>query len=374
MIRLARFTTAAALVASTAGAQSIANTAVRTGPLFASYEIDAPIGVTISELAIPFSVSVPFNSRLTFDISSSYASAKVDFKDGQESEEISGLTDTQLRANFALGEDFVIFTAGVNLPTGQATVRENQLLAAGFIGNEFLSFPIPTMGSGFGGTGGVAIARPLGEWNVGFGASMRYSAEYEPYRFTSEVVDAEGNVTTTEEGIRFQPGNEYRVRVGADHSFLGGRVAGGLTYSKFGEDNVGGGTVYSSGDRYIGEAGYARTLRGVDYIVSAWNLFRAEGLRAGERAPSENIASAAVSAGFDVGGFRLEPSVEARNWYSEGRTLGTLGLIGIRNRMQLMGLELYPSATYALGSMTSDDATSAGLSGFRASLTARFAR
>ncbi len=368
-------TLALALMASAADAQSFFDSAIRTGPLFARYKVEAPIGVTISELAVPFAVSVPLNSRLNFDVSGGYAMATVDFENGQKSEEISGMTDTQVRANFSLGEDFIIFTAGLNVPTGQSTVLQDQVLAAGFIGNEFLAFPIPSMGTGFGGTGGIAIARPMGEWNVGFGASMRYSAEYEPYRFTNQTVDTAGNVTgSSEEAVRFQPGNEYRVRVGADHGFAGGRVAAGLTYSKFGDDNVGGGTVYSTGDRYIGEAGYSRTLRGVDYIVSAWNLFRSEGLRAGFRAPTENITSGALSAGFDVGGFRIEPNVEARMWYSEERVLGRMAMVGVRNRLEVMGLELYPSANYAIGSLLAEDDTKPGLSGFRASLTARFGR
>jgi hypothetical protein len=364
-----------ALAASSASAQSIFDSSIRTGGLIASYDIAAPIGTKIRQLAVPFAVNVPFGSRANFDIAGAYASVNVDFDNGQPSEAISGLTDTQLRANFSLGQDFIVFTAGLNLPTGKSTVSEKELLAAGFIGNEFLAFPIPSMGTGFGGTGGIAIARPVGEWNFGFGASMRYSAEYEPYRFNYETVDDDGVVTdTVQESIRFQPGNEYRVRVGADHGFLGGRLAGGLTYSKFGEDNVGGGTVYSTGDRYIGEAGYSRTLRGVDYIVSAWNLFRGEGIRAGSRAPSENITNAAFSAGFDMGGVRIEPNVEMRMWYSEQHYLGKLALIGLRNRLSFAGLELYPSATYAIGTMTANDQSKPSLSGYRASLTGRFAR
>jgi hypothetical protein len=299
----------------------------------------------------------------------------VDFENGQPSEEISGLTDTQLRANFALGQDFIILTAGLNIPTGVATVKEDQLLAAGFIGNEFLAFPIPSLGTGFGGTGGIAIARPIGNWNLGFGASMRYSAEYEPYKFETDIFDGGGNVIgTQEEAVRFQPGNEYRVRVGVDHGFLGGRFATGLTYSKFGEDNVGGGSVYSTGDRYIGEIGYSRTLRGVDYLFSAWNLYRAEGVRADAAAPSENISSGAVSAGFNMGGLRIEPNIEGRMWSSDGRSLGTLGLVGLRNRFSLGALDVFPSATYAIGSMTAGDDSKPSLNGFRASLTARFGR
>ena len=375
MISTGKLTIALALAASTANAQGIFDSAIRTGPMFARYTVDAPIGVTISELAVPFAVSVPFNGRLNFDISGGYAFAKVDFASGQAPEEISGLTDTQLRANFSLGEDFIIFTAGLNLPTGKSTVTEDQVLAAGFIGNEFLSFPIPALGSGFGGTGGIAIARPIGEWNLGFGASMRYSGEYEPFKFTNEEVDANGNVIgTSEDRIRFQPGNEYRVRLGADHSFFGGRIAGGLTYSRFGDDNAPGSTVYSSGDRYIAEAGYSRAMRGVDYLFTAWNLFRAEGVRADVRAPTENITSGSLSAGFDVGGFRVEPNVEGRMWYSEERYLGKLAIVGLRNRFSVAGLDFFPSASYAIGSMLAENNEEPSLNGWRASLTARFAR
>lgn len=349
-----------AVSATAADAQSILNSTVRSGPLFARYKIEAPVGVEISELAVPFAVSVPFGSRMSFDISSAYAFSKVVF-DAAPPQQISGPTDTQLRANVALGQDFIILTAGMSIPTGQETVSDDQLEAAGYIANEFLSFPIPSMGSGFGGTGGIAVARPVGEWNIGFGGSMRYSMAYEPYK----------SGTTS---FKFQPGNEYRLRVGADHGFLGGRIATGLTYSKFGDDAAGGGTVYSSGDRYVGEAGYARSLHGVDYLVSAWNLFRTEGIRANQRAASENITTAMVSAGFEVAGMRVEPNLETRIWYSEGTYLGKMATIGLRNRVTLMGLDFYPSAAYALGTTTAADGSTPAIKGWRASLTARFSR
>src|SRR5205085_8080573 len=102
------------------------------------------------------------------------------------------------------------------------TANIEEQLAAFRIGNDFLAFPISNMGTGFGATGGVAIARPLGTWNLGAGGSVRRSSSYEPF-----IADG---------GARphFQPGNEYRVRAGADHPFGTGRVTIGLTFSKFG--------------------------------------------------------------------------------------------------------------------------------------------
>ena len=94
-----------------------------------------------------------------------------------------------------------------------ATIDAEELEAATRIGSDFLLFPISGFGSGFGVTGGVAVARPLGTWNVGFGASVRHSSEYEPFR------DASGTPFT------FQPGPEYRARLGIDHPLGTGQIA-----------------------------------------------------------------------------------------------------------------------------------------------------
>lgn len=348
------------LAPATLWAQSPLDASVRGGPQFVSYSIGGGIGVTISEMAIPIVVAVPIGSRLTMDVGTAYAASKVKF-DAGGTEDISGLTDTQIRANLSFGEDWIILTAGVNLPTGQTTVKEDQFRAASYIGNELLSFPIPSMGSGLGTTAGLAMARPWGDWNVGFGASMRYSAEYEPYEVSG--VDE----------IRFQPGNEYRIRLGADHDFIGGRAAVGLTYSNFSDDKVGGGSAYGSGDRWVMQAGYNRFVWGADWTLSAWDVFRAEGLRAGVRAPTENIIAGAIAAGFNAGGFRLEPNSEFRFQSSEGSFIGSVLLTGVRARFGMGPFDVFPSASYAIGVMASPgDTENARLNGFRGALTLRY--
>ena len=346
--------------AATAGAQSPLDVGIRGGAQYASYTVDGDIGVTVSELALPVFVVVPFGSRFSLDIGTAYAMSRVEFESGGK-EEISGLTDTQLRGNFAIGEDWIILTAGLNIPTGQSTVPQDKVRAASYIANELLAFPIASMGTGMGTTAGFAIARPFGEWNVGFGGSMRYTFEYEPYRIEGV------------QKIEYQPGNEYRGRLGLDHSFLGGRAAAGVTYSNFAQDKVGGGSVYGSGDRWVIQSGYNRTLWGADWYLSAWDVFRAEGIRAGVRAPSENVIAGAASAAFDLGGWRLEPNVEGRFQSSEGNYIGSLALAGIRARFQVGPLEMFPSAGFAYGAMADGgDAENAGVTGFRAAFTARY--
>ena len=155
----------------------------RVAPQFVRYTLGSPSNNTISEMAIPLFAIMPISSKLTLDIGTAFASATLTNTSAGQSVEskISGLTDTQLRATMNLGSDAVLFTAGLNIPTGRSSATPAEQGAAGLIGNDFLVFPISSMGSGFGGTGGIALARPVGDWNLGAGASVRHSMPFDPY-------------------------------------------------------------------------------------------------------------------------------------------------------------------------------------------------
>lgn len=364
MRRLIPFALALTLAPRTAPAQALLDRAVRLGPQFVSYKLGT-IDTRISELAIPIAAVMPVASRFNMDIATAYASSQV--TSGSTRETIQGLTDTQVRANYTVGSDFIVLTAGLNLPSGQATVRENQFRAAGYIGNDFFAFPISSLGSGFATTGGVAVARPFGAWNVGFGASMRYSAAYDAFEVGSNKVN-------------FQPGNEYRARFGLDRAIRTGRAAVGMTYSTFGRDAAGQST-YSTGDRLVLQGAYSAPVQGVDLFISGWNLFRFAGQRAGGiDVPAETVTNLAVSAGFRALGTTLEPNVEVRNWSADGRRAGTMALIGMRSRFALGGITAYPGVSLATGSLVlpgsgSPGATAnetASITGYRATLTMRY--
>jgi hypothetical protein len=357
-----------------ARAQSLFDAELRLAPQFVQYQVHAPADETISELAIPLFVTIPAGSRLGFDVGTAYAHAHV--TSGDQRSDITGLTDTQIRGNYTIGNDFLVLTAGVSLPTGKSSVTLAQLTAAGRIGNDFLAFPISNMGTGLAVTGGVAVARPLGDWSVGAGAAVRRSAAYEPF-------DVPG------QSFRYQPGNEVRGRIGADRALASGRLALGLTYAAFGREDAGG-SAYNTGDRVIAQGALTGLVRGHDYTVVAYNVFRAPGEYAsGDRAGRENIANLFLSVGVHRFGTLLEPSVELRHWQqnvydisgqeasqsarSQSSRLATLGL---RTRIGLGGLTMFPSAGYTvLGRLaTLDDngrPVRADLSGFRVGVVMR---
>jgi len=357
-------------VASTASAQSSLDGEYRLAPQWTEYRIDAPVDVTVSELAIPVFVSMPMGSRASFDIGTAYARAQV--SSGADRSDISGLTDVQLRAQYTLGSDRVVLTGGVNLPTGNATVSPDQLAAASLIGSDFLAFPVSNMGTGLAVTGGAAMAYPLGAWNLGAGASVRRSRAYEPF-------DVPGA------SFRYQPGDEVRLRLGVDRPVGEGRLALGATYAAFGHDDAGGFT-YNTGDRVIALGELTGRLGEQDYTVAAYNVFRAPGSYAsGDRAGRENIANLFLSLGVHTLGTIVEPSLELRHWLQNvyddsigpARSQSShLATIGLRARIEAGGLELFPSGGYtAFGRLaTTDDAglpVQARLSGFHIGLVVR---
>src|SRR6266508_3788668 len=72
-------------------AQSLFDAELRFAPQFLQYQVHAPGDETISELAIPVFVTIPAGSRLSFDIGTAFARARV--TSGALRSEISGLTD-----------------------------------------------------------------------------------------------------------------------------------------------------------------------------------------------------------------------------------------------------------------------------------------
>jgi hypothetical protein len=346
-------------------AQSPTDASARFAPQFYQYTIDGPTRTRISELAVPLYVLVPVTSSFSIDIGGAYARARVEQTAGgtTASSTISGFTDTQVRANYVIGNDFIVLTGGLNLPNGESTVSQQQLVAASLIGSDFLALPISNMGTGFGATAGMAIARPAGTWNLGFGASVRRSAGYDP-------VDAGGGPV-----LHYQPGNEYRARVGIDRGIGTGRVTLGLTYSTFGDDNLAG-SVYNTGDRYIAQLGFDNTVGTGRLAIDAWNLFRTNGTLAdGSFYGHENIGNLDLAYDVPAGRLTIEPTVEGRIWTQQNASASVLATAGLRADVRVGGVTVSPSGGYSTGHIASPGG--AGLSettpmrGFHAMLAIR---
>jgi hypothetical protein len=348
------------LVASlpiTLRAQGVGDATAIAGPTFVRYTLGTGSAArTIEQLSAPLVIIVPFGERFTLDVSSQYAKSEVR-TGGKVTSTIDGLTDTQVRGNLTLG-DLAVVTLGVNVPTGKYLVPTAQQEAAGQIGNDFLVYPVSSMGNGLAATGGVAVARTLGDWNLGVGASFRHSTRFDAYEVSGKA-------------LRFTPGDEMRLRVGLDRPVGDGRVSVGVTYSTFGKDAADS-TTFSTGGRALAQGALYLPFAGSDMTLSAWNLYRAEGQIVGGKSPWENVSNVAASLGWDLGGVYVQPSAEGRFWNRGGVKAGTLGNFGVRLRIGSGVVSVNPSATYTVGRLNSTtDGLSTDVTGFRGTLLIR---
>lgn len=339
-----------------------AGSSARVGPQIMQYDLKAPINEKITEFAVPVYVLVPVTDAFSFDVGSAWASARVESTDSTGRtvvSQLSGATDTQIRANYVIGTDFIVLTAGVNLPTGQTNVGPDKLAAATRIASDFLLFPITGFGTGAGGTGGIAIARPLGLWNVGVGLAVRHSVAYNPFR------TANGNA------FHFRPGDEYRARVGVDRPYGTGRISFGVTYSKFGGDQVNG-SIYNTGDRVISQASVTNSVGNVDVSLAGWDLFRASGQVVNAPVTGrENIANAGLALGFHPDPrVVIEPSLEGRVWTQDSLPASYMGTAGVGLNVEMGGYAISPFAGYTFGRI-GEPLQNASLTGFRATLAIR---
>jgi hypothetical protein len=359
MRRLLVVVTIAMMLPPSGAAQGLRESAVIAAPQFTQYTFGSGASErSMSQIAVPIVVVLPFSERFSMDIATAYASSNLK-TGGASVSSISGLTDTQVRANFSLGSDLLVFTVGLNLPTGQYTIPEEQVPAAGQIGNDFLNYPVSAMGNGFAGTGGIAYARTLGSWNLGLGASARKSTEFTAF-----------NVNSSD--FRFAPADEYRLRLGLDRPVGDGQVTLGVSYSAFGED-LADTTTYSTGDRITATGSWSFPVRNAMAFISAWNLFRLAGQQLGGAAPKENLANINAGLSFDLGSVLVQPNVEARFWQVDGARAGQLTNIGARLRIGTGTFSFYPAAGYSTGNtydLTSGAAEK--ITGFRGSLTIRW--
>ncbi|MBI3791186.1 MAG: hypothetical protein HY275_09950 [Gemmatimonadetes bacterium] len=338
-------------VASALAAQDA--TSFRAGPSFVSYTV---AGQTTSQIAIPMVALIPVSQRFTIDIATAFASTQASL--GGATSTISGLTDTQLRANWSVGSgDNMVITFGLNIPTGKSSVSSAELSAAQAIGLDLYTYPVPAYGSGLAGTLGLAYAGQAGDWELGTGASYRKATEYEPLSGT----------TTT---LKFTPGDEFRLRFGAARPVGDGRLSLGLIFSAFGSPKLSDTTTVNTGPRAIFQAVYAKPVGSNELFFTLWNLYTGSGKLLAGQAEASNITNLGVAYGIHAGSVTWEPNVEAR-FLTQGSSNGNLFFPGVRVRIPAGAWVVYPGAAAAFGNVSVSGASSS-VSGFRATLGVQY--
>ncbi len=163
----------------------------------------------ISQLSVPLSFAMPIGSQWTVDLQTVYSTVRLSFdpRTGpRENLTLSGVSDVRLRATGRLFDDGLVFTAGINAPTGKTKLGNDELTVLRASAAPALGLGAPPVGGGPAGTLGVVAARKIGAWAVAVGGSYEVRGTYQP------VAALSAGAPSTD----YQPGNVIRGSIGLD--------------------------------------------------------------------------------------------------------------------------------------------------------------
>ena len=291
---------------------------IGSGAQFQWFSFAEELGAEVANLlVVPVTYILPIGGKVQADLYAAWATGSVER--GGFTYNKSGPTDTRVRLSYQ-ATPWAIVTLGVNIPTGNSADTNEEAIVTSVLATDMLGFREATWGTGFGVTGGIATARQMGEWGVGLGASYRQSGEFEP---------------TEGDDLKYQPGNEARVRLGVDRNVGdGGKFTAGVTFLNYAEDQADGKNLFQAGKRIRVDASYAFRTG-----ASTWSLFVANSWR-------------------DKGDLTL-PLVDADD-NVVGDTLLVMGgqnllVTGLRGSLPFAGVRIRPELDFRLQSREDDD-------------------
>lgn len=317
--------------------------------------------VTLKQYAAPVGVSWRWH-RVRIDANTALARATLHVNDQDQA--LTGLTDITVRTTVPVLSDRARIVFAANLPSGRETVDTLQMHLAAALATDIFTLPIASFGSGFGVTGGLAFAQPVGTWVLGLAASYRMGAAYQPISETRPGQPTE-----------FRPGGERRFRLALENPQRTGRAARfALSWSQYAPDEIDQRESFlHPGDRLLAEAMMERPLGTGSSVTYGWAMFRARGQVTNPAYAATGAAARRLSLGggtklfLPLGpAYSLRPTAELLAQWTDSSTLtspsdGVLLRLGSGIAIRTRQLVLEPAALLQMGVFRQDTAMITGL-------------
>lgn len=147
---------------------------VRISAGYQSWSI--PSIASLSEFHFPVEAYYPLDRNAGLSVFLGGASAS-----GLHFEDLSGITDAQVSANYYMEDRNLLLNLGVGLPTGKRELTAEEFATSIGLSNSFFNYRVPVFGQGFSVAPGITWAKPLNDQTVlGLGASYQYKGGYVP--------------------------------------------------------------------------------------------------------------------------------------------------------------------------------------------------
>jgi len=104
----------------------------------------------------------------------------------------SGLGDARIQLSHSFDSDRLLFSVGVNLPTGKRELDEVDSLTIQFLSRDYLTVPLRRYGEGLGISLLAGGARQIGRFRCGLSAQYQINGKYTPY--DNNIEYAPGNL------------------------------------------------------------------------------------------------------------------------------------------------------------------------------------
>lgn len=364
--RCRRFVLAAllTLVSAPPAAAQIEGSRFGAGPVFELYSFSdaTSLGIeSIQLLSLPFAGYVAVTPRFALELSGAWARASMS-RPGAASLDISGLTDTELRASYTFGLDAVTLSAVVQLP-GNGSLDVDEAQVAGAVAADVLPFRVTNWGSGGGAGAAIAVARPLGTVNAGISVGYVVAREFSP--------------VTGDDDFTYRPGNQLHITAALDRDIgVTGRGALRVSYQHFAEDESNGTNLYQAGARIQATGSYAFAAGPrASAIVYGGYLHRAEGQfqAAATRSAAQDFLLAGGGLRLPLGRGIVQPGLDLRvaRGTDEAATGYTAG-IGVSAEWPTASLSLAPTVRARLGQVRTRPGTESAFTGAELGLVIRF--
>lgn len=326
-------------------------------------------------LVVPLAVRYEVTPSLALDLYAAWAQGKAQQNDVAYT--LSGLVDTQVKATYR-ATPWALLSVKANLPTGHATHDGQEAVVASVLSSDLLGFRESTWGMGTGITSSVATAVRAGGFGIGMAAAYSVNGQFQP---------------SSEESLKYQPGNETLVRVGIDRNIGTSTLTAGGTFMTYTSDRADGTNLFQAGKRVRVDAAYEfRSAAGV-WTLYAADLWREHGdvtlpfvdttgATVGDTTyatPSQNLLAVGFQGAVGLGGsYVFRPAVDLRlqtRGDPQRNNQGSGWIVGVGGDFPLRvfgSYDFFPKAQILFGSAKDPTGADRGILGLEVSATVRW--
>jgi hypothetical protein len=222
---------------------------VKTSAVIQRWKIE-DINDAIVESTFPIEIVYPILENLNLQIDHFPAISKFGKAD------MSGLSDTWIRASYGLAENSVLASLGIGVPTGRTELDDSELIMARLLSVQPFKFQLPVFGQGFTVSAGVIYAMPINN-ELTFGAGLNF-------------VYRNGYKFSTAFSAKYDPGEQIGTNLGLDYKITENISSNfDVMFNYYTADKMKNAEVFKSGFRISTQAGLIYQAKNSYYWIQA---------------------------------------------------------------------------------------------------------